>query len=233
MKNDETKKVKKKIRLRILPMLVLILISGIIYLLYLFFINIPIKNIYVSGNVLLNDYQILEIAGINNYPSFLKTSSKQIISKLEDNSYIYNASVKKRLFNEVYILIEENIPFFINTNDKLVLSNGSEVENTSNIYVPTLINYVPDTKYEELINKIKKININIWRQVSEIKYEPTNQDKDRFGLYMNDGNLVYLTLTKFDKFNYYNDILNGFSCKKGILNLDSGNHFEVKKDKCE
>ena len=233
MKNDKAKKVKKKIKLKILPILMVIFISGLFYLLYLIFINVPIKNIYVSGNEILNDSQIIEIANLDSYPSFFKTSSKSIVSDLKNNPYIAKIIVKKKLWNEIYIKVEENFPLFINLNDKLVLSNGIEVEKKSIIYVPTLMNYVPDIKYEELIKKINKINRNIWIQVSEFKYEPTDQDKDRFGLYMNDGNLVYLTLTKFDKFNYYNRIINEFSCKKGILNLDSGNHFEVKNDECE
>jgi len=233
MDNNKTKKVKKRIKLKIFPIFIVILVGVLFYFLYLFLLSVPIKNIYVSGNMLLSDYQIIEMAGLNDYPSFLKTSNKSISSKLESSSYIFDVSVKKGFFNIIYLSIEENIPFFLNMDDKLVLSDGNEVTNDYNVCVPTLVNYVPDTKYEELINKISKIDKNIWNHVSEIKYEPTDQDKDRFGLYMNDGNLIYLTLTKFDKLNYYNDIINEFSCKKGILNLDSGNHFEVKIDKCE
>ena len=48
-------------------------------------------------------------------------------------------------------------------------------------------------------------------------------------LYMVDGNYVYITLTKFDSINYYNEIYPTLEGKKGILYLDSGNHFvEVK-----
>lgn len=233
MENNKTKKMKKRIKIKVFPVFIVMFIGGFGYLLYFFLLSVPIKNIYVTGNLLLNDYQIIEMAGLSNYPSFLKTSSKAIINKLEKIPYILNVSVKKKIFNEIYISIEENNPIFINTNNKVVLSNGFEINKTSDMYVPTLINYVPDIKYEALINKVSKINKDIWNQVSEIKYDPTEQDKDRFGLYMNDGNLVYLTLTKFDKINYYNEILTEFSCQKGILNLDSGNHFEVKNENCE
>ena len=64
------KKVKKKIRIRILPIVIIIfiltLLSGSVYLLSL----IPIKNIYISGNNYLKDQEIIELAKIENYPSF-------------------------------------------------------------------------------------------------------------------------------------------------------------------
>ena len=46
---------------------------------------------------------------------------------------------------------------------------------------------------------------------------------------MNDGNQVYITLTKTDELNYYVDIVKKLGGKKGILNLDSGSYFEVKE----
>ena len=48
-------------------------------------------------------------------------------------------------------------------------------------------------------------------------------------LYMIDGNYVYATLTRFDSVNYYNDIYPTLGGKKGILYLDSGNHFQEIK----
>ena len=42
-----------------------------------------------------------------------------------------------------------------------------------------------------------------------------------------DGNMVYLTLTKFDMINYYNDVLSQLENRKGILYLDNGNHFQI------
>lgn len=233
MEKDKSKKMKKKLKIKLLPFFIAIVLIALIYLLYCLILTLPIKNIYITGNNILKDHEIIEIAGIGEYPSFFKTSNNSIIKKLKSNSYVEKVTIKRKIYNQLYINIEENNPYFINTNNNLVLSNGDEVELRDEIYVPTLINYVPDTKYKELINKIKKIDENIWKQVSEIKYEPTEQDKDRFGLYMNDGNLVYLTLTKFNKLNYYKEIINEFKCQKGVLNLDSGNHFEIKYEKCD
>ena len=72
-----------------------------------------------------------------------------------------------------------------------------------------------------------EINDETREKISEISYVPNEYDKDRFLLYMDDGNSVYLTLTKFKMFNYYIEVLPQLEGKKGILYLDSGNHFQI------
>ena len=47
---------------------------------------------------------------------------------------------------------------------------------------------------------------------------------------MNDGNLVYITLTKITKINKYNSIYSEMEGKKGIIYLDSGDYIEVKEE---
>ena len=46
---------------------------------------------------------------------------------------------------------------------------------------------------------------------------------------MNDGNYVYITLTKIEEINYYLEIIPKLEDKKGILYLDSGKYFEIIK----
>ena len=46
---------------------------------------------------------------------------------------------------------------------------------------------------------------------------------------MNDNNEVYITISRVDLLNKYIDIVKKLNNKKGILYLDSGNYFEIKK----
>jgi len=224
------KKVKKRIRIRFIPLLVALFIGVLIYSIYSFIVGLPIKNIYISGNIVLSDQEIIELASIEEYPSFLKTTKKNIKKGILKSEYVDNVKIKKRWGSKVYIEINEKVPLFINNDGLLVLSDGTKIENVKNISAPFLINYVPDTKYDSLIQKMASVDIDILNKISEIKYDATEQDKDRFKLLMNDENVVYLTLTKFDMINYYNTIIGEIGCNKGILNLDSGNHFEIKKE---
>lgn len=229
-----SKKVKKKIKIKWVPFFILCIALLSLYFCYELLISFRITNIYVEGNTLLKDQEIIELAGISDYPSFFKTASKSIENKVRNSPYITNVSVKKKFFGQVILKVEEATPLFINSEGKMVLSNKKEVENDRNLVLTTLLNYTPDTKYEKLIEELTNTLEDVRLKISEIKYEPTERDKDRFLLLMDDGNEVYLTLTKFDRINYYDTILEelNLECQKGILNLDSGNHFELKEKIC-
>ena len=45
---------------------------------------------------------------------------------------------------------------------------------------------------------------------------------------MVDSNYVHITLTKIEKLNKYNSIVNELDNKKGIIYLDSGDYLEIK-----
>lgn len=222
------KKVKKKIRIRILPIIIIIfiltLLSGSVYLLSL----IPIKNIYISGNNYLKDQEIIELAKIENYPSFLKTRTKDMKKNIKKSPYVKSVTINKKILGIVEIQIEEyNILFRKEENNKIVLEDKEELIDDEKFQVPILLNYIPDTKYDSFIKGMNQVTPSIKNQISEMRYYPNTQDEDRFLLYMNDGNYVYLTLTKFKQINYYEDVLEKLDGKKGILYLDSGNHFKI------
>lgn len=228
------KKVKKKVKIKVMPFLILIISFIVLFFSYRLVVSFRISNIYIKGNEILKDQEIIELAGISDYPSFIKTTKKKVQNMLKGSPYIIEATVKKKFFGQITISVQEATALFINSNGKVVLSNKSEVENDKNLILPTLINFTPDVKYSELIKKFALVKEDIRLKISEIKYEPTEQDKDRFLFLMDDGNKVYLTLTKFDRINYYDTILEelNLECQKGILNLDSGNHFELKEKIC-
>lgn len=229
---EKEKRIKRKIKIKWIPLLIASIVATISYFVYIFVTDLPITNIYIKGNKILKDQEIIELAKIGNYPSFLQTTGHSIENKIKKSPYIQKVSVKRKMWGQIIITVEEEKPVFINTEGKLVLSSKKEIENDRDIVVASLINYTPDTKYEELIKQLDRMNNGIREKISEIKYEPTDQDKDRFALLMNDGNLVYVTLTKFNKIDYYNTIISDFPCQRGILNLDSGNHFEIKENHC-
>ena len=219
------KQVKKKVKIKWVPLLIMLVVGVGSYFLYQMLSSLPITNIYIMGNSMLKDQEIIVSANLENYPSLME-------SKIRGNPYVQKVKVNRKIWGQVYIHIEEAEPLLIDTNGGVVLSNGNVVANDKMIVVSSLINYTPDVKYEELLKQLYKTERKIRDKISEIQYVPTEQDKDRFAFYMNDGNLVYLTLTKFRKIDYYNTIIGDFPCQKGVLNLDSGNHFEIKESYC-
>ena len=230
-----TVKIKRR-KLKVgLVFLTIIILGLIIYFCYFGFnklINTKIKNIYVIGNEILKDYEIMELAKIENYPNILSISSNEMERRIKINPYIKDVDVKKRIGNQIYIYITEYEPLFYNNiSQKLVLEDNKELTTELDFeLVPTLVNEISEQKiYEKLIKKFVKIDNNIKQRISEINYMPNEVDKERFLLSMNDGNYVYMTLTKIEEINYYLEIIPKLEDKKGILYLDSGKYFEIIK----
>ncbi len=219
---------KKKVKIRYGR----ILIAIVFFLLLFYFFSIcyqaPIKNIIIKGNNFMTDQEIIDLAGLRDYPSNMQNSSSKIKKRLEKNTYIKKAIVTKNVFGKVTIAIEENYPvYYYQSTGKTILLDGQEVD--SNYDVPFVINYIPNTIYEVFDEKMKGISRDVLSRISEIKYAPNEVDDGRFLLSMSDGNYVYLTLTRFSIIDHYIEIVSKseFVGKKGILNLDAGNSFEI------
>lgn len=222
----KNKKKKRKLnKKRFLKFIVVVFIMS----LFTYFVsNTKITNIYIKGNNYLTDQEIIDISKLKNYPISIKNTSNKIEKRLEKNIYIKSVKVTKNIYlNKVYIEIEENYPlFYYESESKTVLYNGKKIDDKLN--TPVLINYVEQDIYNKLIEKLKKIDLDILNRISEIEYI---EDKDvkKFLFLMNDGNYVYVDFKNFETLNKYLDIIKTFGDKKGILNLDSGKNFEVFK----
>ncbi len=224
------KKIKKKTKIKFIPILLLIILLVIGYFLVSFFMNVKIKNIFVKGNKLLSDQEIIELANIEDYPSFIKTTTNSIEKKIKKNQIIKDVKVTKSLIATVTIEVTEyDFLFTREDNNAVVVDVNKELLLDKEIVgVPILVNYVPDTVYDKFVSEMKKVNVKVKDKISSIEYKPNDYDKQRFLLYMNDGNEVYVTITRFNLINKYNEIYPTLEGRKGILYLDSGNHFEIK-----
>lgn len=223
-------KIKKKKRLKLIPFLLFVLVITGAFFLVDVLLDTRIENIVIKGNKLVTDQQIIDEAGLSNYPSFYKTTSYNIKKALEKNSFIKEVKIKRSFYHVITIEVSEyKILLKKETTGKLVLENMNEVTTDQEIpyTVPRLVNDVPKDKYSKLLKNLLKVKRSVRSSISEFYYDPNEFDKDRFLLYMDDGNSVYLTLTKFRMINYYNDVLPQLDGKKGILYLDSGNHFQI------
>ena len=218
----------KKVKVRYGRIFLFLIILSLVIYAVVTYIQIPIKNIFVSGNNTLSDQEIIDLAGISNYPSILSFTNNSLEKKLEKNIYIKNAEVKKE-FRKIYIEIEENYPLFYNqVTKKTIMYNFKETNDVIN--APILINSVIDKTYDLFKDKMKLIDRDIIDRISEIKYDPNSVDEERFLFTMSDGNYVYITLEKIESINNYVDIIKTFENKKGILYLDSGEYFEIFKN---
>ena len=209
----------------------ILFLSIIIVFLY-FICEIKIKNIVIKGNKYESDLDIIEKSGLYKYPSYFKTLNITIQNRIKKNyPIIKNVKVKKCLGFKVTITIDEyKILYMTRSNNEYVLENGKKLTDLKvNKNIPILINYVPQNIEKKLISKFQILNEDVIEKISEIEYANTSYDNERFLLYMNDGNEVYITLNKINEFNNYSKIKKELGKHKGILYLDSGNYFEIKE----
>lgn len=220
------KKVKR--RLNIKGFILLLLILYIIIMLFYTFLSRPIKNIYIQNTNLLTDNEIIEIAGIKDYPALFSIRKKNLEEKILSLELVNQVEVKKKWNGTLIIDIDEAIPMFYNRNtEKVVLSNGKEVDNNKNyLGIPTLINYVPNDLLNDFIKSFSKVDLDIIKMINEIEYDPdvsgdVTIDNERFLLRMNDTNHVYVNVINMKKLNNYKDIYAYLGDQRGTILLDS------------
>lgn len=225
-----TKKVKitvtkKKINIKKI-IIVMIIILGLLFLVA-YIIKKPITNIYVTGNKIVPDKRIIELAKLSDYPQAINYYFSQNKDNILKDDYIKDANITIKKLSKVYIKVEEYKPI-ASYNDKLILSSKKQVDNIYNIdYVPYVTNNI-DSIYDKFVDSFNKIDNDILLKISHIEYAPNEVDKERFILYMVDANYVHVTLSKINKINKYNSIVNELDNKKGIIYLDSGDYLEIK-----
>ena len=227
------KKIVKRRKIKLLNFLVFLLVLSVLSFSVYLILQIRVKNLIVKGTTYIEDDTILSLAKVKNYPRFILTTNYSVKKNLKNYPYIKNVKLLKKWPFTFEIEVEEAKALFYDTNNNsYILDNDKSIKENKIDYifrVPRLLNYVPDKKYKSFKENMAKVKEDVLSKISDIEYQPNDYDKDRFLLYMDDGNMVYLTLTKFKMINHYNEVLRQLENHKGILYLDNGNHFKIKE----
>ncbi len=204
-----------------------VLVSVILIILYI--LNVRIKNIYVKNNHLLSDQEIIELAGIEKYPKLFSISTNKMINKIKMSQIVESVKIKKNIFGRVDIEVNEyNMVLKDEVDNGIYLASGEKIKTDEVILgIPSLINVADQDILKDFLEKLDKIDKDMLANISEIEFTPNEYEKDLFLLYMNDGNYVYITTLRLNNLNKYGEVLKQLDGKKGILYLDSGNHFKV------
>ena len=225
----ELKRVKRR-KLNWKAIILLLLIIYLIVMLFYTIFTMKIKNIYIIGTNLLTDNEIIETAGIKDYPAIFGTSTNKLKERISELELVDQVEIKKTLTGKLTIEITEATPLFYNRNtNKVVLSNMKEVESNSKyLGLPTLINYVPTDILNDFIESLKEIDTDIIKMINEIEYDPdiSNDiviDEYRFLLRMNDTNHVYVNIINMERLNDYEEIFATVGDIRGTVYLDSYN----------
>ena len=224
------KKGKKKLRSSVKFVIRLLLFITILSLCTYFVLNLRIKNIYIEGNSSVSDVEIINAAGIKNYPKIYRLHKRELIDNISSIPLISDVKIKRNLFGKLTIIVkEEKLLFYYKYNDKYITNNGTLLDDNNYYGYPILINFTPDTIMNKLLESFDKIDYDIIRMINLIEYTPYKSqegeifDDGRFTLYMNDGNTIIIDLVNIRKLNEYMKYFAslGLDERSGYLYLDT------------
>ena len=224
------KKGKKKLRSSVKFVIRLLLFITILSLCTYFVLNLRIKNIYIEGNSSVSDVEIINAAGIKNYPKIYRLHKRELIDNISSIPLISDVKIKRNLFGKLTIIVkEEKLLFYYKYNDKYITNNGTLLDDNNYYGYPILINFTPDTIMNKLLEAFDKIDYDIIRMINLIEYTPYKSqegeifDDGRFTLYMNDGNTIIIDLVNIRKLNEYMKYFAslGLDERSGYLYLDT------------
>ena len=224
------KKKKKRKRLKIKRLLYFLIFILLVIVVIYCLLFIKVHNYYIYNNSFLSDEEVLKELKLNKNSSFVLVSDLFKKNEVKKSNYIKSIKIKRTFNLEVKIYVEEyRVLFYDENKKKAVIENGSIIEYNDN-NLPVLKNKIDDEQvYKNFVKRMYKVKDSSLDMISEITYSPNGIDKERFLFSMNDGNYVYVTITKLSKINDYKNIIESVENKKGILYLDYGNYFVPKE----
>ncbi len=230
IKKKQPKK-KKRLRLRIKVVFKILIFIALVASFIFYIFNLNINNIYITGTNQVKDITIIEKLNIKDYPRIYKLNLKKMEEELKTLPLIKNAKVKRNIFGKLTIKIEEtNILFYYQYNNKYITSTNVSIEEQPEyIGYPTLVNFTPDTIFDDLVEGLNKIDYNIVKMINEIEYTPYKAqdgsiiDNNLFTVLMNDGNTVMIDTVNMKNLNKYTTIYAslGMDNVKGVIYLDT------------
>ena len=143
MHKKGTKKKRRKIKLKALVLIFITL--AIILIIINVILNLSITNIYIKGNSILTDEEIIKIGKLENYPKIFSNEVLNIKSNLEEYQYIRKVKIKRtNFFTNVYITVYENYPIFTYQEQTYLY----DLSTTNDCFaVPLIVNEIPKDIY--------------------------------------------------------------------------------------
>ncbi|GAB3067930.1 cell division protein DivIB [Virgibacillus ainsalahensis] len=208
------------------------LISIIVYL------QSPLSNVHtinVTGNSLLEDEDIINLSNLTEDTNIWTINKSDVSSAVSENPIVESAEVYRRLpwtveiqlneFERVGYIKEEN-------NFHPVLGNGTtlnEIEQNSFIGdAPLLLGFTDEAYLHRMASGLQELPDSILNLISEIHWQPTDDNKNNIMLYMNDGYMVSGTIRDFaERMEIYPSIVSQLEPgSEGIIHIGVGAYFE-------
>jgi cell division protein FtsQ len=230
-KLKQTRKKKANRRLILYLTILFLLIATVVYL------QSPLSNVrevVVTGQQHVSEKEIKEISNITNDTNIWKVDGDEIKKRLESHKEIIYANVNRQLPSTVEVEVEEAERIgYVKENGKYqaILEDGTELEATSSLPggdAPILAGFDKPTYLKEMSQELKELPSSVSSLISEIHWEPKEDNPYQIRLYMTDGYQVLASIRTFSsKMPAYPSIVSQLDeGVKGIIHIDVGAYFE-------
>lgn len=201
-----------------------------------------VKTIEVQGNSFASDKEVINQSNLSKDSNIWMVDEPQVVKSISDNPIIKSVEVNRELPWTIEIKITEyNRVGYIKKNGVFhpVLGNGNvltEVKQKSgNGDVPLLMGFTEKKYLHKMASKLEKLPESILNLISEVHWKPTDDNKNKVLLYMNDGYIVDATIRGFaEKMKVYPSIVSQLKPNsKGIIHIGVGAYFEAYNTKSD
>lgn len=201
----------------VLSVIVSLFIIGLVYYLS------DYSNIYsisVTGNIYLNDEDIIKYSGLTIEDKFLLVNSSKIEKRIIDSSNIIaECDIKKIDGRLIQINVKENkmIAYTFEDGECVVIldNNKREVVNNDNLYLINSIPLIEGFSNEDLILLLKNFNELDYKMIDEISEIHFFKDLkyQNIQLIMRDGNNIFTSAYGLNLLNSYYAIESSYEAK--------------------
>ncbi|WP_270181790.1 cell division protein FtsQ/DivIB [Alkalihalobacillus sp. CinArs1] len=194
-----------------------------------------IRTIQVSGNHFIATKEIEKLSGLDQSVSFWNINKKEVASQIESSKEIANADVTRQFPATVNIEVTENerVAYLKKgTNYFPILQTGTILDalgkGDTPVNAPILLQWDESTELSEMAGELTKVKMSVINRISEIHYEPKENNAFNLTLFMSDGYEVRTSIRSFaERINNYPLIVKELKDKpKGVLFLNEGSWLE-------
>jgi len=194
-----------------------------------------IKTIKVTGNAVLSNEEIIKLSGLTDQTNIWSINKNEISEILQENPMVSDATVKRSLPQTVEITVDEfTLVGFLKKDENYipVIEDGDIIKDRQtkkvNGEAPLLFNFTEKEYLEKMATELQQLPASISNLISEVYWEPTEENKNKILLYMNDGYVVSSTIRDFSgKMTVYPSIVSQLEPGvKGIIHIGGGAYFE-------
>ncbi|SDL76760.1 cell division protein FtsQ/DivIB [Sediminibacillus halophilus] len=194
-----------------------------------------VRHVLINGNQYIDSQEVKTLSGLSTKDNFWNVDKQAVSDKIQEHPVIRKAEVERRFpttiqieikeYNRVGYVMEDGAYYPVLENGKSLKQEKMKIAKGD---APLLSGFTKETYLQEMTKELQRLPTSIVRLISEINWEPTEENPYKITLFMNDGYEVEGTIRNFSaKMKAYPSIVAQLEPgSEGIIHIGVGAYFE-------